>query len=122
MKYNVNLFGMSIETQLRITEENNVVLCMNNEEQKRFKKYLIRVLTKYIDFSPTGNESFEVLLKKALEIEQTMGRMNEPTLKLPYEVTPDIKDKLVKAAELQDTSATQLLIRLIEHKYENIIG
>ncbi|ETT31338.1 hypothetical protein C162_32326, partial [Paenibacillus sp. FSL R7-269] len=41
---------------------------------------------------------------------------------LPYEFQPEIKEKLIEAAALQEISATQLLIRIIENKYQEIIG
>ncbi|MNJ79393.1 hypothetical protein D3C77_773980 [compost metagenome] len=62
------------------------------------------------------------LVQSAIETEKSLnGSMSEPKIKLPYEFQPDIKEKLIEAADLQDMSATQLLIRLIEQKYQSVM-
>ncbi|OMF26544.1 hypothetical protein BK134_22015, partial [Paenibacillus peoriae] len=65
----------------------------------------------------------ELMISKAIQVEKSMGgRMSEPKLKLPYEFAPEVKEKLIECADLQDTSATQLLIRLIDQKYQEVMN
>lgn len=121
MKYSLNFFGYAIDCNLTFSGGNlNVEIPV--EDQASLRSYLLRVLVKY-GREPQKNDSLEVLVKQAIEVEKNMnGHMSEPKVKLPYEFQPAIKDKLVEAADLQDMSATQLLIRLIEKKYQSVIG
>lgn len=121
MKYSLNLFGYTIDSKLTFSE-GRMQLLLADEDQASLKAYLIRVLVKY-GYEQTEKESFEQLVQYAIITEKGMnGHLNEPRLKLPYEFQPDIKKKLIEAAELQDMSATQLLIRLIEKKYQSVFG
>ncbi|WP_339267044.1 hypothetical protein [Paenibacillus sp. FSL R5-0470] len=120
MKYSINFFGYNVDCKLRIEDE---VLHVDipEEIQRSLKQYLIRVLPKY-GREVSSESSLETLVGLALEAEKTLdGRMAEPKLKLPYEFQPEIKEKLIKAAALQEISATQLLIRIIEKKYQEVI-
>ncbi|WP_232229258.1 hypothetical protein [Paenibacillus zanthoxyli] len=95
---------------------------MLEENQRALKQYLVRVLPKY-GREASSDSSLQTLLRLAIDAEKTLeGRMAEPKLKLPYEFQPEIKEKLIEAATLQETSATQLLIHLIEKKYQEIMG
>lgn len=120
MKYTINLFGYNVECEISI---GNAGLEINipEEHQKALKHYLIRVLPKY-GREATSESSLESLIELAISAETTLdGHMVEPKLKLPYEFQPEIKEKLIKAAALQDVSATQLLIRIIEKKYQEVM-
>ncbi|MEK5586624.1 hypothetical protein MKZ21_30665 [Paenibacillus sp. FSL P2-0536] len=121
MKYSVNLFGYLVDCDIKIEGE-HFGIEISEENQKALKQYLIRVLPKY-GREASNDSSLDSLVKLALDAEKTLdGRMVEPKLKLPYEFPPEIKEKLIEAAALQEISATQLLIRIIENKYQEIIG
>ncbi|WP_025693310.1 hypothetical protein [Paenibacillus zanthoxyli] len=121
MKYSVNLFGYNVDCQFRVENEGLRIEILE-EDQRALKQYLIRVLPKY-GREASSASSLQTLLDLAIDAEKTLeGRMVEPKVKLPYEFQPEIKEKLIEAAALQETSATQLLIRLIEKKYQEIMG
>ncbi|MBT2293056.1 hypothetical protein J7E73_28880 [Paenibacillus albidus] len=121
MKYTINLFGYNVDCQLSTVNEGLHIEILE-EEQRALKQYLIRVLPKY-GREASSASSLQTLLELAIDAEKTLeGRMVEPKLKLPYEFQPEIKEKLIEAAALQEMSATQLLIRIIEKKYQEIIG
>ena len=120
MKYNINLFGYNLDCILVINGD-TLDIQISEDSQASLKEYLSRVLPKY-DRQISSVSSFQTLVELALDAEKTLdGRMSEPKLKLPYEFQPEIKEKLIEAAALQDTSATQLLIRIIEKKYREVI-
>jgi hypothetical protein len=121
MKYSINLFGLTVDCDIKINGE-RLSIEIPDENQKAVKNYLKRVLPKY-GREVSTDSTLESLVKLALDAEKTLdGRMVEPKLKLPYEFQPEIKEKLIEAAALQELSATQLLIRIIENKYQEIIG
>lgn len=121
MKYSLNLFGYTIDCQLTFSN-GKMQIEIAEEDQSSLRSYLLRVLVKY-GYEPKASDTLECLVEHAIEAEKGMnGHLNEPKLKLPYEFQPEIKEKLIEAAELQDMSATQLLIRLIERKYQSIFG
>ncbi|WP_289141820.1 hypothetical protein [uncultured Brevibacillus sp.] len=121
MKYNLNLFGYGVECQLTFSND-KMHMEIAEEDQLSLKAYLLRVLVRY-GYEPKANDTLENLVQHAIEFEKGMnGHLSEPKLKLPYEFQPEIKEKLIEAAELQGMSATQLLIRLIERKYQSIVG
>ncbi|WP_342551569.1 hypothetical protein [Paenibacillus sp. FSL R7-0652] len=121
MKYSINLFGLMVDCDIKINGE-RLSIEIPDENQKAVKNYLKRVLPKY-GREVSTDSTLESLVKLALDAEKTLdGRMVEPKLKLPYEFQPEIKEKLIEAAALQELSATQLLIRIIENKYQEIIG
>ncbi|WP_366291709.1 hypothetical protein [Paenibacillus sp. AN1007] len=121
MKYSINLFGLMVDCDIKINEE-QFGIEIPEENQKALKNYLKRVLPKY-GREVSNDTTLDYLVKLALDAEKTLdGRMAEPKLKLPYEFQPEIKEKLIEAAALQEISATQLLIRIIENKYQEIIG
>ncbi|WP_311081317.1 hypothetical protein [Paenibacillus polymyxa] len=122
MKYNINLFGNNFDCELDI-QDDNLTIALNQENQKALKSYLSRVLLKYTEFNDAEKDSLELMINKAIQVEKSMGgRMSEPKLKLPYEFAPEVKEKLIECADLQDTSATQLLIRLIDQKYQEVMN
>ncbi|MEE4565882.1 hypothetical protein ABFY57_00845 [Paenibacillus polymyxa] len=122
MKYNINLFGNNFDCELDI-QDDNLTIALNQDNQKALKSYLSRVLLKYTEFSDAEKDSLELMINKAIQVEKNMGgRMSEPKLKLPYEFAPEVKEKLIECADLQDTSATQLLIRLIDQKYQEVMN
>ncbi|URJ47335.3 hypothetical protein MF628_001960 [Paenibacillus polymyxa] len=122
MKYNINLFGNNFDCELDI-QDDNLTIALNQENQKALKSYLSRVLLKYTEFIDAEKDSLELMISKAIQVEKSMGgRMSEPKLKLPYEFAPEVKEKLIECADLQDTSATQLLIRLIDQKYQEVMN
>ncbi|AET59433.1 hypothetical protein HPL003_13410 [Paenibacillus terrae HPL-003] len=122
MKYNINLFGNNFDCELDI-QDDTVTIALNENNQKALKSYLSRVLLKYTEFDDAEKDSLELMIKKAVQVEKSMGgRMSEPKLKLPYEFAPEVKEKLIECADLQDTSATQLLIRLIDQKYQEVMN
>lgn len=119
MKYSINLFGYHTECHLSV-EDGKLILDIIDEEQKSLEAYLSRVLPRY-GKDPTGATLTE-MMSQAIEAEkQLSGHMSEPKIKLPYEFMPEIKEKLIEAANLQDMSATQLLIKLIEKKYQSVV-
>lgn len=119
MKYAINLFGYNVDCRLQV-EHGELKVEILEEDQKALKQYLIRVLPKY-GRETSSASSLEKLLELALDAEKTLeGHMAEPKLKLPYEFQPEIKEKLIEAAAIQGVSATQLLIRIIEKKYQEI--
>jgi len=121
MNYSINLFGYHVDCKLNV-EEDRLQLDIAEEDQKSLKQYLIRVLPKY-GREASQTSTLDELVKLAIDAEKTMeGHMSEPKLKLPYEFQPEIKEKLIEAAALQDMSATQLLIRIIERKYQEVKG
>lgn len=121
MKYNLNLFGFAIDCQLTF-QDGKMHIEITDKDQFSLKAYLLRVLVNY-GREPERHASLESLIQEAIEIEKGMsGHLSDPKLKLPYEFQPEIKEMLIEAAELQDLSATQLLIRLIERKYHSVIG
>nr|WP_206703993.1 hypothetical protein [Paenibacillus polymyxa] len=116
------MFGNNFDCELRI-QNNALTIALDEDNQKALASYLSRVLQKYTEINPTENNSLEVMVKKAIQVEKSMGgRMSEPKLKLPYEFAPEVKEKLIECADLQDTSATQLLIRLIDQKYQEVMN
>lgn len=119
MKYPLTLFGYSVDGEFIFNGE-QFQLEISKEDQESLKYYLARALPRY-NVSPKS--TLEGLITQAIEVEKTIpkGHMSEPRLKLPYEFQPEIKEKLIEAAEMQDISATKLLIRLIEKKYQNVI-
>ncbi|WP_440114485.1 hypothetical protein [Paenibacillus sp. QZ-Y1] len=120
MKYSINLFGFMVDCEFKIDGE-NFGIEIPEENQKALKQYLIRVLPKY-GREASNDSSLDTLVKLALDAEKSLdGRMVEPKLKLPYEFQPEIKEKLIEAAALQEISATQLLIRIIENKYQEVM-
>lgn len=120
MKYSLKLFGYQIDCNL-IVENDSLRLTFKEEDQSKLKDYLIRVLPRY-GRETTSASSLEELVQSAIDVEKSLnGSMSEPKIKLPYEFQPEIKEKLIEAAELQDVSATQLLIRLIEEKYQDVM-
>ncbi|MFW9336446.1 hypothetical protein ACN6AX_25065 [Paenibacillus polymyxa] len=122
MKYNINLFGNNFDCELDI-QDDNLTISLNQDNQKALKSYLSRVLLKYTEFNDAEKDSLELMINKAIQVEKSMGgRMSEPKLKLPYEFAPEVKEKLIECADLQDTSATQLLIRLIDQKYQEVMN
>ncbi|WP_420540502.1 hypothetical protein ACN92M_25710 (plasmid) [Paenibacillus polymyxa] len=122
MKYNINLFGNNFDCELDI-QDDTLTIALNQDNQKALKSYLSRVLLKYTEFNDAEKDSLELMIKKAIQVEKSMGgRMSEPKLKLPYEFAPEVKEKLIECADLQDTSATQLLIRLIDQKYQEVMN
>ncbi|WP_348625384.1 hypothetical protein ABFT51_27755 (plasmid) [Paenibacillus peoriae] len=122
MKYNINLFGNNFDCELDI-QDDNLTISLNQDNQKALKSYLSRVLLKYTESSDAEKDSLELMINKAIQVEKNMGgRMSEPKLKLPYEFAPEVKEKLIECADLQDTSATQLLIRLIDQKYQEVMN
>ncbi|WP_336766130.1 hypothetical protein [Paenibacillus sp. USHLN196] len=121
MKYSINLFGFAVDCDIKINGE-NLGIEIPEENQKALKQYLIRVLPKY-GREASNDSSLDTLVRLSLDAEKSLdGRMVEPKLKLPYEFQPEIKEKLIEAAALQETSATQLLIRIIENKYQEVMG
>ncbi|MFW9336439.1 hypothetical protein ACN6AX_25030 [Paenibacillus polymyxa] len=122
MKYNINLFGNNFDCELDI-QDDTLTIALNQDNQKALKSYLSRVLLKYTEFNDAEKDSLELMINKAIQVEKNMGgRMSEPKLKLPYEFAPEVKEKLIECADLQDTSATQLLIRLIDQKYQEVMN
>jgi hypothetical protein len=122
VKYNINLFGNNFDCELDI-QDDTLTIALNQDNQKALKSYLSRVLLKYTEFSDAEKDSLELMINKAIQVEKSMGgRMSEPKLKLPYEFAPEVKEKLIECADLQDTSATQLLIRLIDQKYQEVMN
>ncbi|MET3207398.1 UNVERIFIED_CONTAM: hypothetical protein ABIC26_000332 [Paenibacillus sp. PvR008] len=122
MKYNINLFGNNFDCELDI-QDDTLTIALNQDNQKALKSYLSRVLLKYTEFNDAEKGSLELMINKAIQVEKSMGgRMSEPKLKLPYEFAPEVKEKLIECADLQDTSATQLLIRLIDQKYQEVMN
>lgn len=122
MKYSINLFGYNVDSKLTV-ENGSIHIAITEEDQHALQNYLVRALPRYgIDLAV--DESLEQLIAHAIAVEKNMtkGHMSEPRIKLPYEFQPEIKDKLIEAAELQDMSATKLLIRLIEKKYQEVMG
>ncbi|WP_136608094.1 hypothetical protein [Paenibacillus dokdonensis] len=121
MKYNLNLFGYTIDCHVTFPD-GKMHIEIAEEDQTSLRAYLLRVLVKY-GREPGPKDRLESLIQDAIEIEKGMsGHLSEPKLKLPYEFQPDIKEKLIEAAELQEMSATQLLIRLIERKHQSVFG
>jgi hypothetical protein len=121
MKYSINLFGYNLDCRL-VVEGEGLHIEIPEDNQKALRQYLIRVLPKYGRES-SSESSLQALIELAIDAERTLdGHMVEPKLKLPYEFQPEIKEKLIEAAALQDMSATQLLIRLIEKKYQEVMG
>ncbi|WP_261808128.1 hypothetical protein [Paenibacillus sp. N3.4] len=122
MKYSINLFGQNISCILTVENE-KLLITLLDEEQKSLNGYLKRVLQKYDQDFENDINSFETLIKKGIKIEKSLsGNMSEPKIKLPYEFAPEIKEKLIEAADIQNMSATQLIIKLIEEKYQNVFG
>ncbi|SDS43277.1 hypothetical protein SAMN05444162_1465 [Paenibacillaceae bacterium GAS479] len=119
MKYPITLFGYSVDFEF-IFDGEHFQLVVSKEDQESLKHYLIRALPRY-NISPES--TLEGLIAQAIAVEKTIpkGHMSEPRLKLPYEFQPEIKEKLIEAAEIQEISATKLLIRLIEKKYQSVI-
>lgn len=121
MKYLINLFGFQAEAKLSFMNGHMDIL-LRDEDQKALQAYLLRTIPRYGP-EPSKDSTLEELAIKAIGIEKNLnGHMSEPRIKLPYEFQPEIKEKLIGAAELQDMSATQLLIRLIERKYLEVMG
>ncbi|MFM9279264.1 hypothetical protein [Paenibacillus jiagnxiensis] len=121
MKYNINLFGNHFDCELKV-DNDKLRIELNEENQKALKSYLSRVLLKYTEVSKEDRESLEIMVGKAIQVEKNIaGRMSEPKLKLPYEFAPEVKEKLIECADIQETSATQLLIRLIDQKYQQVM-
>ncbi|NBI28629.1 hypothetical protein [Chengkuizengella marina] len=123
MKYTINLFGHNTDCILSI-EDGKLELKIPDEHQKTIESYLSRVLTNY-DSSGISKKDLdlEAMVKKAIEIEHNLGsHMKEPKLKLPYELKPEVKEKLIESASIQDISATQLLIKMIESKYQEVMN
>ena len=121
MKYSLNLFGYSVDCKFTF-QNGKMYLEITEEEQTFLRAYLLRVLVKY-GYEPQASDTLEHLVQHAIEIEKDInGHLSEPKLKLPYEFQPEIKEMLINAAELQGISATQLLIRLIEKKYQSVFG
>lgn len=120
MKYMINLFGYNVDCEIRVNND-GLSIEIPEENQLALKQYLIRVLPKY-GREASADSSLQLLVELAIDAERTLeGRMVEPKLKLPYEFQPEIKEKLIEAAALQDMSATQLLIRIIEKKYQEVM-
>ncbi|MEK4114612.1 hypothetical protein NST44_00150 [Paenibacillus sp. FSL W8-0919] len=120
MKYMINLFGYNVDCEIRVNND-GISIEIPEENQLALKQYLIRVLPKYGREASTDSP-LQLLVELAIDAERTLeGRMVEPKLKLPYEFQPEIKEKLIEAAALQDMSATQLLIRIIEKKYQEVM-
>ena len=121
MKYHLNLFGYTTDCHVTFPD-GKMHIEIAEEDQTSLRAYLLRVLVKYgREHGP--KDSLENLIQDAIEVEKGMsGHLSEPKLKLPYEFQPDIKEKLIEAAELQEMSATQLLIRLIERKHQSVFG
>lgn len=121
MKYMINLFGYNVDCEIRVNND-GLSIEIPEENQLALKQYLIRVLPKY-GREVSADSPLQLLVDLAIDAERTLeGRMVEPKLKLPYEFQPEIKEKLIEAAALQDMSATQLLIRIIEKKYQEVMG
>ncbi|MWV45667.1 hypothetical protein GRF59_18805 [Paenibacillus sp. HJL G12] len=121
MKYGLNLFGYTVDCDLTFPN-GKMHMEIAEEDQASLRAYLLRVLVKY-GREPRQKDSLDNLIRDAIEIEKGMsGHLSEPRIKLPYEFQPDIKEKLIEAAELQEMSATQLLIRLIERKHQSVFG
>lgn len=121
MKYALNLFGYTVDCRIDFPD-GTMRIDIDDEDQAALRAYLLRVLVKY-GRQPGPQDSLESLVQAAIEIEKGMsGHLSEPKLKLPYEFQPEIKEKLIEAAELQDMSATQLLICLIERKHQSVFG
>lgn len=119
MKYSINLFGSNFDCELKI-DSDKLFIEISAENKKALKAYLKRVLLKY--GHAINGDSLEEIVQKAIDIERYLGgKMSEPTVKLPYEFAPETKEKLVESAKLQGISATQLLIKLIEMKYQEIM-
>ena len=122
MKYNINLFGNNFDCELHV-QDNNLSIVLDEDNQKAIKSYLSRVLKKYTEVKTSEENSLELMVTKAVQVEENMGgRMSEPKLKLPYEFAPETKEKLIECANIQETSATQLLIRLIDQKYHEVMN
>lgn len=120
MKYTINLFGFQVDAQLTF-QDGNMQIGLSEQDQKALRAYLIRAIPRYGQ-EPSSQSTLEDLVEQAIAVEkQLSGHMSEPRIKLPYEFQPSIKEKLIEAAELQDISATQLLIRLVEQKYEEVM-
>ncbi|WP_106769244.1 hypothetical protein [Paenibacillus faecalis] len=121
MNYTINLFGYNVDCTFEVGTE-GLSIKMSEENQQALKQYLIRVLPKY-GREASNDSSLETLIELAIDAEKTIeGRLVEPKLKLPYEFQPEVKEKLIEAAALQNMSATQLLIRIIEKKYQEVMG
>ncbi|WCF08263.1 hypothetical protein NDS46_29100 [Paenibacillus thiaminolyticus] len=119
-KYTINLFGNNIECELQ-AQDGKLEIKISEEKQEALKSYIARALSRYGHLAEGEAMSFHELICKSIEVEKNLGgRMSEPTVKLPYEFAPETKEKLIEAASLQDISATQLLIRIIESKYKSV--
>lgn len=121
MKYTLKLFGHPVECTLDASNDELKIL-LDKESQTGLQEFLKRVLPRY--GKDTDNlTSMNELVQAAVDAEAMLdGQMSEPTVKLPYEFQPEVKEKLVKAASIQGISATQLLIRIIEKKYKSIMA
>ncbi|WP_240344276.1 hypothetical protein [Paenibacillus sp. SYP-B3998] len=118
----INLFGNNVDCILNVEDE-NLIITFSDENQKALKAYLKRVLQRYGHNSEAQQLSFQNLLEKGIEVEKNIGgNMSEPKIKLPYEFAPEVKEKLIEASAIQGLSATQLLIKLIESKYQSVIN
>lgn len=121
MRYNINLFGNNFDCELSVSD-GELRIELNEENQKALKSYLSRVLLKYTDISHLEKNSLEVLVRKGVQVEKNIGgHMSEPKIKLPYEFHPEVKEKLIECADIHEISATQLLIRLIDQKYQKVM-
>ncbi|ULO04790.1 hypothetical protein H1230_16685 [Paenibacillus sp. 19GGS1-52] len=121
MEYSISLFGYNLNCEISVDNE-KLTIEISEENQRVLKQYLLRVLPKY-GRETSSASSLQLLLELAIDAEKILdGRMSEPKLKLPYEFQPEIKEKLIEAAHLQEISATQLLVLLIEKKYYEVTG
>lgn len=122
LDYTINLFGNQTKCEL-LVEGNSLIIKVSENEQIRLERYINRILSRYGKLPVQSEFSLQEMINCAIELEKNIsGNLSEPTVKLPYEFLPEVKEMLVETASLQGISATQLLIKIIEDKYDELFN
>jgi hypothetical protein len=128
MKHQLTIMGHTIMVNYEAAG-NGLQIIVDQEQQASFESYLKRSLPYYVSEPDsdhplnTRDLPFEKLLEIAINFENQNPekKITEPTTKLPYDLPVSTKDMLIKLAQAQGISATQLTINLIDKKHKNVV-
>lgn len=128
-KVTIELLGHALTVSVT-ADQHGLHIHADPKETHKLEEYLTRALLhaeKKLTKETLG--SVTDMIQKGIEHEKsTNTRLSEPITKLPYDVPVATKEKLAELAELEiqqtgiKTSQTQILIGIINRKYNEYFG
>lgn len=119
----VDLFTRPYAAQLSV-QDDGVNMTLIPKAQTELEDYLRLVLPYYVTLPEDGATlSLLELIEIANQWQEANpeAKLAEPTTKLPYDMPTETKGMLEQLASHFGTSQTQILVQLIDKKYERIV-